>query len=190
MVFEEKSVSSFWPQNVGSMYSEQPLDHLSVAVPSRSVHPDSDRARIPSASVLNAFGVMGSADSRAGACTPRTCPADGTASTMRAPPWSGRSPSVAARVSGYPRGGIRTAKSTGNHCVEAGDCIGDRVGATTASTLAGTSTEMRSSINFMCVSAHQGDGASEWHGGARRMQRNQSSAGCHCRFYSTTLQIG
>ena len=34
--------------------------------------------------------------------------------------------------------------------VEAGDGIGDRAGATTAFTLAGTSIEMRSSINFMC----------------------------------------
>ena len=42
--------------------------------------------------------------------------------------------------------------------VEAGDGIGDRAGATTAFTLAGTSIEMRSSINFMCISAHQGDG--------------------------------
>ena len=116
-------MSSYLPhQNwfVLRVYSEQPSDHWSVAVPSRSVHPDSDKARIPSASVLNTFGVMGSADFRAGACTPRTCPADGTASTMSASPWSGRSPSVAARVAGYPRGGlgggIRTAKSTGNHC--------------------------------------------------------------------------
>ena len=45
--------------------------------------------------------------------------------------------------------------------VEAGDCVGDRFGATTASTLAGTSTKMRSSINFMRISAHQGDGASD-----------------------------
>ena len=58
----------------------------SVAFPSRSVHPDSDRARIPSASVLNTFGVMGSGDF--------------TLSTMSALPWSGRSPSVAARVAG------------------------------------------------------------------------------------------
>eukprot|EP00964_Phaeocystis_antarctica_P069895 scaffold42520_cov53-Phaeocystis_antarctica.AAC.1 len=85
--------------------------------PSRSVHPDSDKTRIPSASVLNTFGVIGSGDFRAGAWTPRTCPADGTASAISASPWSGRSPSVAARVAGGGLGGgIRTAKSTGNHC--------------------------------------------------------------------------
>ena len=67
MVFEEKSVSSSWPQKKGFVYSEQPLDQKSVAVPSRSVHPDSDKARIPSASVLNTFGVIGSGDFRAGA---------------------------------------------------------------------------------------------------------------------------
>ena len=38
--------------------------------------------------------------------------------------------------------------------VEAGDCVGDRFGATTASTLAGTSTKMRSSINFMCTALY------------------------------------
>ena len=115
MVLEEKSVSSSWPQKKGFVYSEQPLDHLSVAAPSRSVHPDSDRARMPSASVLNTFGAMGSADFRGGES--RTCPIDGTTSTM---PWSDRSPSVlAAWVAGSRGdlgGGIRTARSTGNHC--------------------------------------------------------------------------
>ena len=118
MVLEEKSVSSSWPQKKGFVYSEQPLDHLSVAAPSRSVHPDSDRARMPSASVLNTFGAMGSADFRGGES--RTCPIDGTTSTMRAPPWSDRSPNVlAAKVAGSRgglEGGIRTARSTGNHC--------------------------------------------------------------------------
>ena len=115
MVLEEKSVSSSWPQKKGFVYSEQPLDHLSVAAPSRSVHPDSDRARMPSASVLNTFGAMGSADFRGGGS--RTCPIDGTTSTM---PWSDRSPSVlAAWVAGSRGGlggGIWTARSTGNHC--------------------------------------------------------------------------
>ena len=119
MVFEEKSVSSFLPQKKGlPLYpDEQPNPPVSLAAPSRSVQPDSDRARIPSAFVLNTFGVMGSADFRGGGS--RTCPADGTASTMRAPPWSDRSPSVAARVAGSrggSGGGIRTARSTGNHC--------------------------------------------------------------------------
>eukprot|EP00964_Phaeocystis_antarctica_P105889 scaffold70870_cov51-Phaeocystis_antarctica.AAC.1 len=117
MVFEEKSVSSVLPQKKTlSLYpDEQPSPRLSVAVPSKSLHPDSDRARIPSAFVLNTFGVMGSADFRGGGS--KTCPADGTASTMRAPPWSDRSPSVAARVAGGGLGGgIRTARSTGNHC--------------------------------------------------------------------------
>ena len=48
------------------MYTEQPSPNLSVAVPSRSVHPDSDRARIPSASVLNTSGDVGSGEKGGG----------------------------------------------------------------------------------------------------------------------------
>ena len=39
---------------------------MSVATPSRSVHPDSDRARIPSASVLNTPGAVGSGEKGGG----------------------------------------------------------------------------------------------------------------------------
>ena len=121
------------------VYPEQPSPYVSVAAPSRSLHPDSERARIPSASVLNTFGVAGSSDFRARGRTPRTCPADGTASTMSDPLWSGRSPSVAAWVAGLPGGlggeddgggglgdggggdgdgggGDGDARSTGSHC--------------------------------------------------------------------------
>ena len=48
------------------MYAEQPLPPLAVAAPSRSVHPDSDRARIPSASVLNTPGAVGSGEKGGG----------------------------------------------------------------------------------------------------------------------------
>ena len=48
------------------MYTEQPSPYLSVAVPSRSVHPDSDRARIPSASVRNTAGAVGSGEKGGG----------------------------------------------------------------------------------------------------------------------------
>ena len=41
------------------MYSEQPSPSGSLAVPSVSAHPDSDNARIPSASVINNLGVVG-----------------------------------------------------------------------------------------------------------------------------------
>ena len=42
------------------MYPEQPSPYMPVAAPSRSVHPDSDRVRIPTASVLNTPGAVGS----------------------------------------------------------------------------------------------------------------------------------
>ena len=48
------------------MYPEQPSPYGSVAAPSRSVHPDSDRARIPSASVLNTPGAVGSGEKGGG----------------------------------------------------------------------------------------------------------------------------
>ena len=49
-----------------SRQSEQPFPSASVAAPSRSVHPDSDRARIPSASVLNTSGAVGSGEKGGG----------------------------------------------------------------------------------------------------------------------------
>ena len=68
--------------------------------------------------------------------------------------------SVASRIVGTTTASASGGVGAGGGAasVEAGDGIGDRAGATTAFTLAGTSIEMRSSINFMCISAHQGDG--------------------------------
>ena len=48
------------------VYPEQPSPYVSVAAPARSVHPDSDRARIPSASVLNTSGAVGSGEKGGG----------------------------------------------------------------------------------------------------------------------------
>ena len=55
MVLEVKSVSSQPPHQWGLLvYPEQPSLVESVAPPSRSVHPDSERARVPFTSVLMA----------------------------------------------------------------------------------------------------------------------------------------
>ena len=62
MVLTEKSSSSKPSSSHQSglmVYSEQPSPSGSLAVPSVSAHPDSDNARIPSASVINNPGVVG-----------------------------------------------------------------------------------------------------------------------------------
>eukprot|EP00964_Phaeocystis_antarctica_P084407 scaffold53140_cov64-Phaeocystis_antarctica.AAC.1 len=83
------------------VYVEQPPLELSVAVPSRSLHPDSDRARIPSASLPSTSLAASPAASLAvAACKSRRCGAG----------------SSKARGAGLSSSCGWEARSTGSHC--------------------------------------------------------------------------